>query len=889
MNFIKRNKASFIAPAAVMLILFIIFAVKHVYPFGSGNVGYYDMPAQYIPLYSHTHDFLHGKAPLLFDWYNGAGSDFTINDVTYGFNPMNVFFLFVSREGILNSMSFFLLIKLMLCSLSMSVYLRKVRNTDEFTNTALSVFYAYCGYNIQYYMNIFFLDIVILFPLLMLSLDHMLKTGRTLWYTVVSISVISINFYLAVMVYAFVIFYCFGYMLFIQTDSKERRRISAQLALFTVLALVISIFMILPVLLKLSHSPRAEYINSPILDILKTRASGFDPHKRFMLFGTELGISALLFSVFLAKKNKKPVPKEIWLGIFLMTILIIPIIAEGSNILWHMGSYAHFPYRFGFILAFESIDIFAAFTNSLKDNVPAAKPTSKKAEKAVLYGAIFTRACAVIILIVMCILLVNTGITDLDTYSIYLFAFAAAIVSVLLAMAVFNKKQLAIYASVSIILQSLIGGYGLIAPNDTDSTVNISSEMLSQLDLEHDNLSRIKQLHNCMFPNYGIITKTPALGDWTLNVSNEYFDGIKSLGYTTDYTIAYDNGGTAFSDALLNVKKVSKLDEAESQLYSFSQKIGDYRFYDCNFTLPFGILAGKDFTEISSDDYDEPFSYQNSLFRSLLGSDLFNIHKFTDLIVSEESDMKTNIMFPFTYTAEFEVTEPSVIYFYEGESSDTLMRFNINGENVLFPYGSDLKNDTFPRQDECGTTIVSDIDAGKVTLSVVSHFEASDTFYIGLMSIDKLSKLCSMYEEGSHAYDVKAEGYELSMKIDDPQGRYVFIPVEYNSNWKAEVNGKKADVISVMDGAFMAVKLGSENAELKMKFVPVIHFISLTISLAGIIMLVLIMLLCRKGHDPAKNKFFGNAAYICFTAAACGLLLLLCIAPTAGFIISSFI
>ncbi|MBR4626487.1 MAG: YfhO family protein [Ruminococcus sp.] len=891
MNFIKRNRAHFIAPAVVMLILMVIFAVKHVYPFGDVNVGYYDMTVQYIPLYTHTHDFLHGNAPMLFDWYNGAGSDFTVNDIVYGFSPMNLFFLFVSRDGILNAMTFFLLIKLMLCSFTMSLYLKKVRSADDITNIALSVFYAFCGYNLQYYMNIFFLDIVILFPLLMLSLDRLLRSGKPLCYTAAAAAMIMVNFYLSVMAFVFLIFYCFGHMLFIQTDPKERRRISAQLGLFTVLALVISAFIVLPPLLKLTVSPRADYINQSFVDMLTSRKGDYDPHKQFMLLGTELGIAALIFSIFLAKKNKKPVPKETWLGIYLMGILLIPVISEGSNILWHMGSYAHFPYRFGYIFAFVSADIFAGFCSGLKDDIPAAKPASAKAEKAIRYGSVFTRAGAVIILIVMCLLIKNAGITDLDTYSIYIFALAAAVISTVLAMAVFSRKQLGIYASAAVLLQSLICGYGLLAPGTGDAFNNVGGDLRNSLDIEHDNLSRIHQLHNCLFPNYGILTGTPSLGDWTLGISREYFDETANLGYTTDYTIAYDVGGTGFSDALLNVKKIFQYVETDSRLYTYSQEMKGYRFYDCNYTLPFGILTGKDFTEVSYGKNDTPFTYQNRLYKALSGDDddLFTVYRFKDHITAEDSEMVTNVMFPFTYTAEFEITEPSVLYLYEKDSINVLMQININGKPACIPYGSELKNNTFPRADENGTVYIGDSDSGKVTISVISSTEASESFYIGALSTEKLGRLCDIYKDGSHAENVKAEGYKLTMNVPDPQGRYVFIPVEYNSNWRAEVNGKKTDVISVMNGAFMAVKLGSEDADITLKFVPVTHFISLVISIVGLVMLVLILLLIRKGHDPAKAKTFGTAAYICFSAAAAGLLLLLCIAPTIGYIVSFFI
>ncbi len=890
MNFIKRNKEHFIAPAVVLAVLCVIFAVKHVYPFGSGNVSYYDMTVSYIPLYSHTHDVLHGAAPAMFDWYNGAGADFTMNCCTYLLNPMNLFFLFVSRSSLSNAMTFFLMIKLMLCSVTMSVYLKRVRRTEKLSNVALSLFYAMCGHNIQYYMNIFFLDIVILFPLLMLALDHMLKTSKPLWYTVMSASLLIINYYLSAMVYIFIILYCFSYFIFIEKDPKQRRRISAQLGLFTAVAFVISAFIIIPTLLKMTSSPRTDYISKNLTEMLTTRNGDFDPQKQFMLFGTELGIAALLFDVFLAKKRKQKISRETWRGIFLMAILIVPIISEGSNLLWHMGSYAHFPYRFGFIIAFVSADIFASFNSRLDDKKPIAAPKSPKAEKAVRYSSIFTKAAAFIILIVMCILIVGSAITDLDTYSIYLFSLIASVVSALLAFAVFNRKQLGYYITVSVVVQSLLGGYGMLAPGNSYELDKIVSEFRNGIDLEDNNLSRVKQLHYSIFPNYGILTGTPTLGDWTLNVSREYFDEFHNLGYTQEYTTLYDTGGTAFTDALLNVKKIFLNAETDSSLYSYSQELNGFNFYDCEYTLPFGILTGEDFTEVSFNENDLPFGYQNRLYKALTGDndDLIRTVKYKDAIISDESEMVTNIMFPFTYTAEFQITEPSVMYFYEDNQLDILMQINVNGEPAYLPYGDDVENNTFPRVNESGTAFVGDFDAGTVTVSIISETEASDTFYVGFMSISRLRTLCDMYSSGSHAKDVRASASKLSMKVNDPQGRYVFIPVEYSSSWRAEVNGRKTDIKPVMDGAFMAVKLGSEDADIELSFVPFPMFIGIVISAVGVIILVLILLMIKKGHDPAKSKLFGNAAYWCFTAVGTGLFLLLNIACIIGYIASYF-
>ena len=151
----------FIAPVIVTIILLIVYAIKGVYPFGVNTVAYYDMPSNHVTGYTWLWDVLHGKEGLYLNWNEGLGvSTAGGGDV---FNPINLFFLFVPRDGILYAISFFLLIKMILSSFTMSYYIKRHFDNTTFTVCA-GIIYTFSGYVLQYYTNISFGLMIFTFP-----------------------------------------------------------------------------------------------------------------------------------------------------------------------------------------------------------------------------------------------------------------------------------------------------------------------------------------------------------------------------------------------------------------------------------------------------------------------------------------------------------------------------------------------------------------------------------------------------------------------------------------------------------------------------------------------------------------------------------------------------
>ena len=649
MKHIKSNKEYIVAPLAALAVLFVIFIIKGVYPFGDGNIAYYDMQPQYIPEYCHAYDFLHGKAPLFFDWYNGASCDFLTNYTTYGLNPMNIFFLFVKRDNILQAMSIFLAIKLMLSSFTMSLYVKKTYAPGTAVNVTLSLMYTYCGFMLQNYVNIFFLDLMILFPLLMLTLKALLNEGKVFGYTVVTFLCFTENSYLSEMTYIFVILYAFGHMILLSDDKIKRRRAAAQLGVFTAVAFIAAAYTIFPGMSKLMNSPRSGYSNS-LTDILSIRTGGFDYQKRFMLFGCEAGIAALIANIIRTIKDKKKPDKHSVFFIYLLVLLIIPIFCEGSNLMWHMGSYVHFPYRFGYILAFVSCDIAAHFISAQKSDKPLFKVEKKNIKSILEYSSIILAASSLIIMIVMAIQMKDIGILDKETYVLHKFIFIASATSCFILFAFCEKKFRSIMLLSLAVGQALTSSYALIAPTPDDKAFSLSALDLKKNSGIDDNLSRIKPL-NMMdtYVNISLLSGVPGLGDWTLNISKDYLEQMKALGYNNNYTYTFDSGGTAFTDALLNIKKTYSRFDDSSVLYSLDHDAKYFHIYDCNYTIPFGILAGKELTDLVSHDSEDTFSYQNRLYKALSSDseDLFKVIPYSKIVTSDENEMGNNMIMPY--------------------------------------------------------------------------------------------------------------------------------------------------------------------------------------------------------------------------------------------------
>ena len=171
MNINKKKAVLSIAPYMLLFltataILFTVYAIKGIYPFGDNTITYADFAQSYVPQFYHYWDVLHGLKAPFFDWYSGMGVSMVSTDML---SPFNIFLLFIPREAILDSMSFFLALKVTAAAMTMYLFINRVFGKINIGyKLGFAMLYSMSGYVLQYYSNIKWLDIVAVFPLLML-------------------------------------------------------------------------------------------------------------------------------------------------------------------------------------------------------------------------------------------------------------------------------------------------------------------------------------------------------------------------------------------------------------------------------------------------------------------------------------------------------------------------------------------------------------------------------------------------------------------------------------------------------------------------------------------------------------------------------------------------
>ena len=197
----KENKSlyllAFIIPVAIMLFIFII---RGIYPFGDESFLHIDMYHQYFPfLVEFFHKLKEGDS-LFYSWNTGLGSNFLALYVYYLASPFNWLVIFCPENLLIEFITYFIVIKIGLSSLTFTYYLNKHFNRKDFSILFFSIFYAMSGYYAAYNWNVMWLDCIVLAPLIILGLERLVKEGKYKLYCITLALAILSNYYISIMI-----------------------------------------------------------------------------------------------------------------------------------------------------------------------------------------------------------------------------------------------------------------------------------------------------------------------------------------------------------------------------------------------------------------------------------------------------------------------------------------------------------------------------------------------------------------------------------------------------------------------------------------------------------------------------------------------------------------
>lgn len=328
-----------------------------------------DMYAQYYPLFNYLKGIFNGTNSIFYSLSKGLGGTMFGTFFYYLSSPLNILIIFFSKKNIPEFMTLLTLIKLSLCGLTMYIYMRKKFKDDNMILLVFSMCYAFMGYNINYFLHIMWLDVIILAPLIMVGLDRIIEDKSPIIYIVtLTISIFS-NYYISYMVCLFSLSYLIYELLLkynIKRDKKIIKRIIKKYITCSILSGLMCSFFIIPCIFEMLNYGRGVKID----EILTFDYNFFDLFSKSYIGSLDLNDTLnyssmniycgviILPLIYLFLTNSSINKKERKLTLIFIIILIIPCFIGILNYIWHLFTIpAYYSFRYSFLLCFLMIRI----------------------------------------------------------------------------------------------------------------------------------------------------------------------------------------------------------------------------------------------------------------------------------------------------------------------------------------------------------------------------------------------------------------------------------------------------------------------------------------------------------------------------------------------------
>lgn len=818
----------FVTCVTTAAVIFVIYAVNGIYPFGSGSVVCDDMVQQTISNYTYFWDYLHsgGAKSLLFNWETAAGAQ-VLTTGFYILKPWEIIFtLLCSRDAIVNGIPFLIVFKMSMAAMSMVFFIRKEFKIEPFWQIILGIAYSCSAFILIYYTNMGWIDAAFMFPILILTLLHMFRTGKWMPYFLFLTYTLLLSIYISYMVFLFLFLVGFLYLAIVQ--PKETRKMSIiRFGVTSVLAIFASAVINLPSVYYMFRSTRyaiksEETVLDSILKVFNTSTT---------YSTTKLTIVLLCSAIFLAFfsilfVNFKEHKRACLFFSLATLVLILPVFFENINLIWHLGSYVGFPLRYAYMLIFVLVCMAAYVLQNLKDVTFSIKGKSN------LFVMIPAIPCAVVSIYILATsvykkVAMANGLKynklvfeDCDKW-IFISFVLLAIFYVLMLFVGIKKLSYIVMAGVMLTEIGLLANvsFGMnSATEDRTSMYSLdfiedSHEMAEDLNLENDNLSRIKDMDIRLNSNYPLFFNYPALSNFTHLVSSDMTSTMEALGYSQIYTRVIDSVGTLLSDALLNIKYTFSNRELDNYEYSYMYNIGSSRLYSNNMTLPVGLLVNQDFMDIDIVKNNNVFKSNNAIYTALTG-DESEICTTDEFIMDCDKDFEQTVHVEGTKHVYLHVDIENSV---QKRGSVTIM---VNGKKANLRYfGSDI-NYNYPNNFhneliDLGVVTDDDID---ILIFAVKNTIDNVKVTVGYFDYTKLENLCEQNQDNHAVVETGPKNLTATVTSDDDD-TYMFLPVTYDEGWSCKVNGEERDIDFAMS-SFMAVKLNEGENIVEMSYLP---------------------------------------------------------------------
>lgn len=847
----KKSRSGIIAPVAVMLMMLTVFYYYRMFPFGDKTLSWCDMNQQVIPFLMDFKDILSGKANLFLNLQNAGGMSFWGVFLFFISSPFTFLVVLVGKADMYHLVNILVVLKMMTCAFTASLFFnRQFSKLNTAQNTALSVMYAFCGYTMFYYQNQVWLDIMYLFPVLLLGLIKLVEEERVWLYILAFSAVLTVNFYLSYMVSIFLVL-SFGIYLIICVPAEHRRKDVLLLSVSTVVVAFMTAIVWLPSLMQYVKSARTgDLISSLVVGKLFTR---FDTTLTVIICTGAIFSAVIMYLAFSGRHSKKT---AFVFAVFLLTM--VPVFIEPINKMWQTGNYQAFPVRYGYIPIFFGLILLAAVISAANET-----HSLRQSNSFALFGGMLSVSA---LFITACILITKeydkiTAYTktlwgDQESFTLLMaFSFIAALVYLVILLLYqfrqLSKTAFSVILCAVVVVEGIFNSCVYIASPANDASVYKPVISLSD-EIKDTGFYRVKTDQKYFDVNLAGSLGYNTLSHYTSLTNESFMYTMKKLGYSSYWMEVNSNGGTELTDAILGNKYSITSAEGITGSDHIAYHNSQYAIKQNDFTLPIGfVMNSTNIQSLETLPDTTRLNTQQFLFQSVFHTD-------SKLVTNYEPSELNNISFneggrynlSFTDNSMNGIISYSIpvkgtqtLYFDCFDRLSNSLVEHINSSFNIFVNGAVVQAD-YPNQSNNGLVKLGTFTDKTVQVQVEVLKEVSAiSFGLAGVNLDVLRNAINSTVPAQLKQVNNQIVGTASAKNDDS---YLFLPLTYGSGYTALINNKKSEVFRVFD-SMMAVKLDKGENTISISYIPPGFQLGAILSVLGVLLLIGVLILLKKG------------------------------------------
>ena len=848
---LQRNKlilAAFCLPVILMLLAFLVMGI---YPAGENQIAVIDMYHQYVPFLGELQSKLQSGGSLFYTWNGAGGSNFWNLLAYYGASPLNLILVLFPKKFLMEGVTLILLLKIGLAGSTMAVYLRAIvwekdKRSADISLVGFATLYALCSYVMAYYWCIMWMDAVALLPLCILGLHKILDGRSGVFYTVCLALVVFINYYMAIMVCIFILFY-YPVLYFIKVQGESAGhffKTTGRAVGYSLLGVLMSAVMLLPTWMSMQSTyyisadmPEKTELYNDLLDILNQMLPNAELTYREGLPNLYCGMFVVILLVFYWISRTIPLREKLLNGAFLV-FLIFSLNINKLDFIWHGFHFPNqLPYRYTFMICFLLIAM-------------AYQVFQRVDEIRVNHLWILLAAGGGYYLLAQKIL--TEHIKDLDLFVYSGLAWLALYVAILL---LYKKgrppKNLLLILTVILLTCEM-------ASNTCTSIDQVGTTQRSNYYANETDIAKLVKKTEGTDDRFG---RTEMNDNYILNCPAMYhYKGISqfSSSLNANATALMEHIGVEgapdknrfnynqtdpVTNAMLNIRyligKNLPIDDSDFKQIA---KSGNSRLYESIYPLSIGYMTA-DTIRTWNYEQENPFMVLDDYVRAVTQNKYTSV--FTEIepvdVSAANIELSSTGDGMWDSTLKNETKKSKTILTYQAQQTGKQYLFIEADDADAITVSQEKKDDKIEIRNDCGSIVnLGEMDSGTEFTVTIEYKEGKGGSVV--------SHVCTMDEAvwqdaykmlSASMLDVTDYGDSCLKGTIDVQEDGVFVTsVPYEAGWKLKIDGHTREINELIGGAWISTSLSAGEHQIELSFRPPGLIAGLLITLASIGLLI---------------------------------------------------